>query len=207
MPMDTKKRTAHPRPAKPTFSSRKKKKRKWVGWQDGKLLGNNHPTPAIHHGKHCACPCPGQQGWEKSPDFHSQKTSTRHPSLPRGLASRSRGRSRILSLPRVTKPSHTPKWCHGGHLRSNGKVLLLLSARATSLSSHQEAGSPTPQHEERLQMSINTKWEAVLLPSLYLMFYLSCFLFMKLHFKIYLTNTYWMVTILFWILMKAGSRT
>ena len=60
--------------------------------------------------------------------------------------------------PVVTKPSHTPKQHHRDPLRSNSKVLLLLSAGATSLSSHQGTGSPTPQWEERLQISINTNW-------------------------------------------------
>lgn len=81
-----------------------------------------------------------------------------------------------------------------GPLRTNSKVPLLLSAGATSLSSHQGAGRPTPQCKERLQ-------------ALYLMFYLSCFLSMKLHFKICLTNTYGTVPILFWIPLRADTRT
>lgn len=61
--------------------------------------------------------------------------------------------------PVMTQPTHSPKWHHRGPLRTNNKVPLLLSAGGTSLTSHQGAGHPTPQCEERLQ--------AVLLHSLF----------------------------------------
>ena len=42
--------------------------------------------------------------------------------------------------------------------------------------------------------------------SLYLMFYLLCFLF-RLHLKSYPTNIYWILPILFWIPMKSNPKT